>query len=383
MATAPRPSKKQRERDRAKRREERAAARAASDASISKDGKKDRAKKQKGVFREWGEALLFAAIVMIVVRTLFFDLFRIPTPSMEKNLLVGDYLFVSKLNYGTRTPLSLGIPFTQIYLPGVDLPWTRLPGFGGVERGDAIVFNWPVEEKPIDRKMHYIKRVIGLPGETVAVTDKVVSVDGEVVPLREGMQQFWNVYKSDQRIVLPPSRLEALGVDEWQPTANPSVTRVRATPEAVEALRAWPYVAQVEPAVAPQSLAYSDIMYPGGDGYTPDDFGPLTIPAEGMTVTLNAESWDVYEPVIRRYEHHATERRADGTYLIDGAEAESYTFAQDYYFVMGDNRDNSEDSRFWGFVPHDHIVGKALMTYFSWDADARFPRLDRLFRPIR
>ncbi|HEX7071025.1 MAG TPA: signal peptidase I, partial [Rhodothermales bacterium] len=136
---------------------------------------------------------MFALVVMLVVRTLIFDLFRIPSPSMEKTLLVGDYLFVSKLHYGTRTPLSIGIPFTQIYLRGIDLPSTRLPGFSEVKRGDAIVFNWPADDAhpPIDRKTHYIKRVVGLPGETLSVRDKVVYIDDQPLEPKEGMQQRW------------------------------------------------------------------------------------------------------------------------------------------------------------------------------------------------
>ena len=181
--------KKKRKKERAARAQQRAQQRA---ASVPVNGKgKDPAppKKPKSKFREWTDALLFAVVVMLIVRTLFFDLFRIPTPSMENNLLIGDYLFVSKLHYGTRTPVTLGIPFTEIYLKGLELPWTRVPGFSEVQRSDAIVFNWPADEenKPIDRKMHYIKRVIGLPGETLDVRNKVVHINGEALPIQEGM----------------------------------------------------------------------------------------------------------------------------------------------------------------------------------------------------
>jgi signal peptidase I len=377
VSNTPRPSAKQREKERAKRRAQRDAARKQKRKGEETD---DPAKKRKGPLREWGEALLFAAVVMIVVRTLFFDLFKIPTPSMEKNLLVGDYLFVSKLHYGTRTPMSLGFT-TAFYVPGVDLPWTRLPGFTSVERGDVVVFNWPVEDKPVDRRMHYIKRVVGMPGETIAVTEKVVTVDGEALPLGEGMQQNWYVYKSDERIVLPEARLDDLGAEIVSETANPRIVVVRATPSAVEEMQAWPYIERVDPFVSPARPLQSD-LYPGDRGYTPDNFGPMTIPGEGMTVELNAENWDLYETVIRRFEGRDVEARRDGTFRIDGEAAETYTFQQNYYFVMGDNRDNSEDSRFWGFVPMDHIVGKALITYFSWDAEDRLPRFDRLFKPI-
>ncbi len=166
MATS---QKAKRKKERQKKRDSKAKA-AASKSAASKAGKD--APVQKSWQREWAEALIFALVVMLIVRTFIFDLFKIPTPSMEKSLLVGDHLFVSKLNYGTRLPKTLGVPFTQIHWPGVEFPHFRFPGFSEVKRGDAIVFNYPVENKPIDRKMHYIKRVVGLPGETVALREK-------------------------------------------------------------------------------------------------------------------------------------------------------------------------------------------------------------------
>ncbi len=346
-------------------------------------GKDDpKAKKPKSKLREWTDALIFAVVVMLIVRTLLFDLFRIPTPSMEKNLLVGDYLFVSKLHYGTRTPMTLGIPFTQIYFKNLTLPHTRLPGFTTVQRFDAIVFNWPAEDKPVDRKMHYIKRVIGLPGETIEVRNKFVHVNGEPVPLQPGMQQQWDVYKKDQRVRLSESRLRQLGVNEYTPTANPNVLRVVATPEAVAEIRTWSYVERVEPYIAPADAGYSALMYPPNQSFTPDNYGPVTLPQKGQTVTLTPENWPVYEPVLRRYEGHTTAALDDGGFEIDGQRTATYTFAQDYFFVMGDNRDNSEDSRFWGFVPMNHIVGKAVLIYFSWDAEEGLPRFSRLFNLI-
>lgn len=337
----------------------------------------------KSKLREWVEALVFALVVMLVVRTFLFDLFRIPTPSMEKTLLVGDYLFVSKLHYGVRTPVSLGIPFTKIYLKGVTLPHTRLPGFTEIRRGDVIVFNYPPEDLPVDRKTHYIKRVVGLPGDTLWIRHKVVFVNGEQQPLRATMQQYWRVIKSDPRIMLPEVRLAELGVEEVQPTSDSRQVLIMATSGAAAAIAQWPYVERVEPLVMPPNNTYSDLMYPPGMGYSPDNYGPLVIPAQDQTVTLTEANWPYLEPVIRRYEGHATGRQKDGTFLIDGHPATTYTFRQNYYFVMGDNRDNSEDSRFWGFVPMDHVVGKALFVYFSWDGQHHLPRINRFFTLIR
>ncbi|WP_051141385.1 signal peptidase I [Salisaeta longa] len=335
----------------------------------------------KGPLRQWAEAFIFAAVVVLIVRTLFFDLYRIPTPSMEKNLLVGDYLFVSKVHYGTRLPMTLGIPFTSIYWPGMELPAVRLPGFSRVERGDAIVFNWPASEKPIDRKMHYIKRVIGLPGESISVRDKVVHINGNPLPLGRGMQQFWRVTKNDASYRLPLQRLESIGIETIRPTQSARTVRMLATPQAIETVRSWPWVANVEPFILRNSN-YSALMYPAGRGYTPDNYGPIHIPQKGETITLTDKNWPVYRPVIVRYEGHAARQMSDSTFAIDGEQTTTYTFAQNYYFAMGDNRDNSEDSRFWGFVPMNHVVGEALFTYFSWDAEAFTPRFGRIFNPI-
>lgn len=365
------------------RREERK--RRKANRSATKGGPEKGAKGQapKGKFREWLDAMVFAIIVMVILRTLFFDLFRIPTPSMEKNLLVGDYLFVSKLHYGTRTPMTLGVPFTQIYLPGLEFPHTRLPGFSKVKRGDAVVFNWPDDNVDvIERRMHYIKRIMGLPGESIAVDEKQVVVNGEVIPLQEGMQQYWSVTKTDPRVQLNRSALQELGITDIIQTADPAVVRMIATEESADIIANWPWVSQVEPAVATANSVYDAAMYPPGRGWTPDNYGPVTIPAEGMTVTLSSDNWPVYETVISRFEGHDTGRTADGRFTIDGQPISEYTFQQDYFFAMGDNRDNSEDSRFWGFVPMDHVVGKALVVYFSWDKDAMLPRFGRLFHMI-
>jgi signal peptidase I len=333
--------------------------------------------------REWLDALIFAVVVMLIVRTLFFDLFRIPTPSMEKSLLVGDYLFVSKLNYGTRTPISIGIPFTQVYLRGIELPHGRLPGFSQVQRGDNIVFNYPPEVRPIDRKMHYIKRVVGMPGDNLEIRDKLVIAGGDTLPFSSEMQQYWSIYKRDARVRLSTASLHALGVTDIAQTADPGLVRIVATRDAVSEIETWPWVDRVEPYIAPGNIGYSDIMYPAGRGYTPDNYGPIRIPAEGQTVDISDQNWVWLEDVIRNYEGRDVRILENGSVEIDGLQTNRYTFTQDYFFVMGDNRDNSEDSRFWGFVPMDHVVGKALLVYFSWDAERRSPRFSRMFSRIR
>ena len=342
--------------------------------------------KPKSALREWTDAFVFILVIMVIVRTLFFDLFRIPTPSMEKSLLVGDYLFVSKVHYGTRTPLTLGIPFTPIYIRDFQLPNTRFPGFTQVKRGDAIVFNFPPDDQLIDRKTHYIKRVVGMPGERLEIVDKEVRADGAVIPLGETMQQYWDVRKSDPRMQLSGAALRDLGVSNlWADADTSVVVRVQATPGAAEAIEAWSGIDRVEPTIIRDGADgyYNRTMHPSGRGYTPDNFGPITIPAEGRSIALTEANWPLYGPVIARYEGHAVRQTSDGGFEVDGEPVTSWTFRQDYYFVMGDNRDNSEDSRFWGFVPMDHIVGKAVLIYFSWNKEAWLPRFGRFFHVIR
>ncbi|PSQ73790.1 MAG: signal peptidase I [Bacteroidetes bacterium QH_6_64_77] len=335
----------------------------------------------KSELRQWGESLVVAVIIVLIVRSLLFDLFRIPTPSMEENLLVGDYLVVSKLHYGPRMPLSLGIPLTSIHVPGIRFPYKRIPGFSKVQRGDPIVFNYPPDEGPVDRKVHYVKRVIGMPGETLSVRDKLVHVNGDPLPLGRGMQQYWTVTKSDARYQIPRARMEELGISEVRRTRESNTVRILATPAGVREISQRSWVQSVTPYVM-QDEEYSKLMYPSGQNYTPDDYGPVHIPEKGETVELTAKNWAAYKPVIVQYEDHAAQQMTDSTFAIDGERTTTYTFQQDYFFAMGDNRDNSQDSRFWGFVPMTHVVGKAVLTYFSWNHEEWVPRLGRIMRPI-
>lgn len=335
----------------------------------------------KSELRQWLESFAVAVIIVLIVRSLLFDLFRIPTPSMEENLLVGDYLVVSKLHYGSRLPVSLGVPLTSIYVPGLRFPYTRLPGFSDVERGDPIVFNFPPGEGPMDRKVHYVKRVIGMPGENLQVRDKVVYVDGRQLPLGRGMQQYWTVHKSDARYQIPRTRMEQVGISEVKRTESATTVRILATPEGAQRVSEWSWVQSIEPYVS-HNGQYSELMYPPDRGYTPDNYGPVHIPEKGETIELTAANWPVYRPIIVQYEGRAAQQMTDSTFAIEGERTTSYTFQQDYFFVMGDNRDNSQDSRFWGFVPMTHVVGKAVVTYFSWDSERWLPRFGRIMRPI-
>lgn len=301
---------------------------------------------------------------------------------MEDTLLVGDFLLVSKLHYGPRTPMTVGVPLTDIYVRGVTLPYLRLPGFTEVSQGDIVVFNWPVENVPVDRKTHYIKRTVGLPGDTLEVREKRLFVNGERGPQSPTMQWEWRVEKEED-VVLPVTRLRSLGIEDWVNSAeSPNSVRMVMTDGSARTVAAWPYIESVEPAIANNPSAYRGEIYPGGSGYTPDDYGPVHVPAQGETVRLTSENWPVYEPVITRFEGRQAERLGDERFAVDGEATETYTFEQDYYFMMGDNRDRSQDSRFWGFVPESHIVGKAFVIYFSWDSEENIPRFGRLLNLI-
>ena len=348
------------------------------------------AKTPKPTARENARFWFRAIVVILILRAFIFEPFRIPSESMENTLLVGDFLIVSKLNYGARTPNTIGIPFTEIYVPGLELPQTRLPGFEAPHRGDVIVFNYPAavdvergpipEDVPVERRAPYIKRLVAEPGDTLAVFDKVLHINGVPVPLAPTQKQRWRVTMTGQT-TLPAAVLEDLRADllgsGYPDSTGALVSDVAMTPVAARTVEARADVASVEPSILPEAL--TDPTF----GANPDHVAPLLVPGRGLSVPLTEQTWATYEPVIRRYEGHTASHDAGGPFLIDGTPQTSYTFAADYYFAMGDSRDNSVDSRFWGFVPETHIVGKALFTFLSFRSFLPpIPRLERFFRPI-
>lgn len=339
-----------------------------------------------------------AIAIILVLRAFLFEPYRIPSESMEDTLLWGDFLIVSKLNYGARTPNTIGVPFTGLYVPGLRLPQTRLPGFGAPERGDVVVFNYPAsvdvergripEDVPIERRAPYIKRIIGVPGDTLAVIDKAVHIDGRPLPLVETMKQRWRVTATGgtrpnarQFAEMGVEFVEGSDVRRNGALVSPREFDVFATPDEVRAIQALPDIASVAPFALPES-ATQPMVYPQGSGWNADQYGPVVVPGRGLTVPLNSQTWPVYAEVIDRYEGRTVGEASDGSYVIDGRIAREYTFGQDYYFVMGDFRDNSVDSRFWGFVPESHLVGKAVFKFISVQKEFPFVRLGRFFRPI-
>lgn len=300
-----------------------------------------------------------AIVFAVVLRACAFEAYRIPSTSMEDTLLVGDFILVSKLHYGPR------------------LLGHRWPGFDDVERGDVAVFHYPPGlEEPLEARTPYIKRVVGLPGDTVSIGDKTVRVGEEALPFPRRGRQFWEVQHEGP---LDADTLQTLGVGGRVERLAAGVWLVEATVAQAERLREAAGVGGVAPLVRP--AGDGSAAFPASFRFSLDNYGPVVVPQRGQTVRLDDATWPVVRTTIERFEGHATERSVDG-FLIDGRPVETYTFAQDYYFVLGDNRDDSADSRTWGFVPRDHLIGKAVLIYFSWDDEAEAPRWRHIGRAV-
>lgn len=361
-------------------------------ANISKEERKKRQaerrkkrgkqnEKAKSWLREWLDALMFAAIAAIIIRTFFFEAYRIPTPSMEKTLMTGDFLIVSKISYGPRTPMVLSVPFTNIYMPGVTLPWTRLPGLSDIKRNDIVVFNYPIDLDPISARTNYIKRAVGVAGDTLAIESTQLYVNGNEAEHFDGIQQTYLV-EVRERVRLSAAKVKAAG-GMLISSQGSNGYRVNMTRSIADSISQWPEVTNIENFVLPEDFnEYSRRDFSFSSGFNNHHHMPETVvPYEGQTVTLTPDNWHIYENIVTRYERNNVQREGD-QFIINGEETNEYTIEQDYFFLMGDNRDDSEDSRFWGFVPQDHIVGKAGMIYFSWDNERWLPRFDRLLKII-
>ncbi len=333
----------------------------------------------KSKTREWFDALLFAVIAATVIRGLLFSAYAIPTGSMEGTLLTGDYLFVSKISYGPRMPITpVSIPFLEsrigeskikTYWDGIEFPYFRLPGLGEVKRGDIVVFNYPPDagNNPVDMRVHYIKRCLGIPGDVVAIVNAKVYINNQLFKNAPDAQTSYLVRTDGNGV--NPELLKDLKIEIFQQlTTNDYVMII--PPASFNDFKSRENIKSVTEVVTPKGV-YEESVFPHNSlvKWNQDNFGPLTIPARGWTIKLNESTLALYRTAIETYENNKVDI-SGGNIILNGAKADTYTFKMNYYWMMGDNRHNSEDSRYWGFVPEDHIVGKAMITWLSTDKDA-------------
>lgn len=376
---------------------------------------------------EWIDAIIFAVIAATFIRMFFIEAYTIPTSSMEKSMLIGDYLFVSKTSYGPKlpnTPLSFPfvhhtMPFSKTsksYVEWIQNPYKRAAGFGKVKNNDVVVFNFPegdtvavnvqnqsyyqlirsygrdrvwkeketfgeIISRPVDKRENYIKRCIGIAGDVIEIKDGQVYVNGKAQQHLPGMQ-YDNIISTDGTGINKRT-LEDMDISEADRHVTSTNQYYMPLTEANEnKLKEMKNVTAVQRQLVPvgnwdQNIFPFSSKYP----WNVDNFGPLEIPKKGQTVKLTLDNLPIYERIIDQYEENDL-KITDGTIYINGSPADSYTFKMDYFWMMGDNRHNSADSRYWGFVPEDHIVGKAVFIWLSLDKDQPFYnkiRWSRLF----
>ncbi len=420
----------------------------------------DRSLKPRSELGEWVSSITFAIIAATLVHTYFMQPFTIPTSSLEKSLLIGDYLFVSKFHYGARVPSTViaapmvhdSLPFTGTasYLKKPQLPYTRLPGLQKIKNNDIVCFNWPADSlatmwgdtsgkftyKPFDKKTNYVKRSIGIAGDSLEMRDGYFYINGKRNELPERAKlQFYYTYEAKEPIsqstypkflidkertgvykilseywqnpkvqeaIKENGTLSKIGEDslytEVAGGINPQFAQrlkminvdnkinINLTETEFERLKKYPLTVSVTKINHDADVA----IFPHVKelGWSQDNFGPIYIPEAGKTVKLDKESLPFYEQIIKNYENNDLVVNGNDIF-INGEKVDSYTFQQDYFYLIGDNRHNSLDGRYWGYVPFDHVLGKPVMIWFSWDANApsfgeklKSIRWDRMFTTV-
>ena len=371
--------------------------------------------------REWVDSLLFAIIAATLIRWATFEAYTIPSPSMEDSLLVGDYLFVSKLHYGPITPQTpLQVPLTHQTVPilntksysdAIQLPTYRFPGFSEIKRNDVVVFHVPHESQyPADLRTNYIKRCIAVAGDTLEIRKGQIFLNGEpgAIAGRPQTTYFLQVKEADDEV---RQALHDQGVVDYRtPDGIPAPSSdqggnigyyIECPASVADYFRQQSYVksCDVVPALGQRLFPdVADFHYVDGNpvqsilsakqrNWQLDDYGPLPVPKKGQTIALTPDNAGIYYKIVAQYEHNQNIGwdAKTGMILQDGKPLTSYLIKQNYYMMLGDNRHNSEDSRFWGFVPEDHIVGKAVLIWLSIDPYGSFwhkVRWERLFHTI-
>ncbi len=397
---------------------------------------------------EWIDALIFAVLAVTFINIFFFQNYKIPTGSMEKSLLIGDHLYVSKLKFGPKIPNTpLSFPFTQntmpfstktkSYVEWIQWPYKRLAGFHAIKNDNIVVFNFPegdtvvtespetsyyahlrntalglamndgnkrsmdyytasarqmlwsqynIVSRPVDRRDNYIKRCVAIPGDTLEIRDGHIFINGN--PQKEDFKVQYRYYIETDGSTINPLLLEKMGIyykkgEEFKKVGGLENTyEIYLTKDNLELMKTIPGIKAINNTFKSKG-EYVDYIFPHNPKYpwNEDNYGPLVMPKKGVTVKLDTGNIDIYRRVINAYEGNALEVKG-GQIIINGTPATSYTFQMDYYFMIGDNRHNSADSRFWGFVPEDHIVGAPKFIWLSLNKEKKFPaniRWKRLF----
>jgi signal peptidase I len=339
---------------------------------------------------EWLKAFLWAALVAWLLRTFFIQGAFIPAHSMNNTLMAGDYIFISKTAYGPRLPLTpLSVPFLHQHLPfGSETPaylnWIQLPyfrlGSATVNAGDIVVFNYPLEtEAPIDKRTLYIKRCVALPGDSIQLFEKKLKRNGKWIAHNENM-----LFKRHVKAAGPlkPEWLDSLNIRNGMLVSNMFDYEFPLNDSLAASLEKVKYINKVSLKFENKDEFHAHIFphhkaYP----YNNDFWGPCKVPKKGNTVLLNDTTIELYRRIITQFEGHELTQK-NGSIYIDKKATTTYTFEKNYFFMLGDNRDYSVDSRYWGFVPEDHIVGKAWRIFFSHDPDKNSIRWNRIFKFI-
>jgi signal peptidase I len=387
---------------------------------------------RKSPSREWIDAAVFAIVAATIIRTFIFEAYTIPTESMEKTLLVNDFLFVNKLSYGPRlpqTPISFpfvhntlpGMPTTPSYLKWVQVPYTRLPGFTKVQRNDVVVFNFPAGDTiinlegfgsavpyydvlrdkyagnrdqlkadypilvhPMDKTDNYIKRCTGVSGDNIEVRDGQLFVNNQPGFVPPDAQTDY-IVETNGTAFTAEFFENKLGIDVDNPgdqlqtsSSMPNTYVINMTASQAAMVKKEPNCKTIKPYLYENGTAvfpYDAKNFP----WSPDHYGPIHIPRKGEIITITPANIELYRRLITVYEHNKLEEK-DGKYFINGKQTNTYNIKWNYYWMMGDNRHRSQDSRFWGFVPETNVVGKASLIWFSWNGG---PRWNRLFKSIK